>query len=112
MTARKCHHLKAEHAFFLGGLLLGLCAILASGCRSDCGEENCSPPMDVESGKYKVGREVRSFEETATPAHLPDLTAATVEIDAENRKVILTYTDLMGESVRISFNERPDGGGA
>lgn len=99
-------------AFFAGGLLLGAFAVIASGCRSTCGDEECPIPLDVVSGQFEVKSEIRSFEETLVPTPLPDLSAAKVEIAAEKKKVILRYADSLGELVQITFEERTDGGGA
>lgn len=101
-----------EITFFVAGLSAGLCSILLGGCRSGCGEDACPTPLVVVSGNFLVNSEVRSFEEATVPSHLPDLSEATVEIDADGKKVILSYTDSLGEPVRITFGPRADGGGA
>lgn len=101
-----------ESFLFAAGLLLGLGSAFFGGCQRSCGEEGCPTPMAVASGRFEVESEIRSFEETRVPSHLPDLSEATVEIDAHQKKVVLTYTDSLGEPVQITFGARADGGGA
>lgn len=94
------------------GVLVGFTATSASGCQESCAERDCPAPIKLASGNFSVDTEKRSFEEVQPPNDLPDLSSASIEMDAENKKVTLSYRDSLGEPVKVTFEERADGGGA
>ncbi len=103
-----------SHRFVLclAGTFVGFVATVAGGCHEECPETDCPIPIQLTSGRFSVHTEKRSFEEVKPPTSLPDLSAASLEIDAENKKVTLSYIDSRGESAEITFGQRAGGGGA
>lgn len=112
MIVRKGAARRGEFILFAAGLSLGLFSVFLLGCQRSCGEEACPAPLHVVSGRFSVKSEVRAFEEAIAPSHLPDLSEASVEIDVDEKRVVLTYTDSLGEPVQITFAPRASGGGA